>query len=699
MTAARHSRVRRALSARVAAPLLVVLLSVGGFVLISHAVNADRRTGAERQAALDAQQIQGLLARARTFALGLGNALAGERAPNARRFAALVGTSTTTIGLADAVWVESVGRPGSARYETRFVTGLPQGTDVSALPALASTLQNPTSIFAGTATTEQAVGGQRGFFLVQSAQFGRGPGSTGFLVVFVPAGWLSQSLPEDPQRTAISLDGQPLTGALTGAPAVAKRFEALDLPWRVQAVATPASPLQGTLPLLAIAWPVATALLIYLIGRAILRRRRAEREVDDIYNLSLDLLCTVGVDGFLKRVNPAFRRTLGYEESDLLSRPLLEFVHPDDRTATTTALSTLRARDAEESFASRFIRADGGVRWLEWNMRPLLERSLIYAAAHDVTETRTLTQEQAALRRVATLVAEGPAPRDLFAAVAVEVGQLLGASATRLLRHESDGTVAVVAAHGASDADMGICGTRGGDETEMWARIARGATVIHGENPAGESAPPGGDGRDPAIGAIGAVAAAPIAVSGRPWGMIVVAWKHAEMARRDTETRLEEFTELVATAVANAESRAELAASRRRIGATADETRRRIERDLHDGVQQRLVTSVVTLKNAQQALDDGSENARELVRQALENTESANDELREVARGIMPGILTRGGLGPALRTVARRSPIPVALDLRTDTRLPERTEVTAYFVVSEALANAAKHSGASAVTV
>ena len=261
MTAARHSRVRRALSARVAVPLLVVLLSVTGFVLIRHAVSADRRAGAARQAALDAQQIQGLLGRARTFALGLGNALAGERAPNARRFAALVGTSTTTIGLADAVWVQSVGNPGSGRYETRFVTGLPAGTEVASLPALASTLRNPTSIFAGTATTEQTVGGQRGFFLVQSAQFGRGPGSNGFLVVFVPAGWISQSLSEDPQRTAISLGSESLTNRVTGAPTATQGFEALDLPWKVQAVAAPESALQATLPLLALAWPVATALL------------------------------------------------------------------------------------------------------------------------------------------------------------------------------------------------------------------------------------------------------------------------------------------------------------------------------------------------------------------------------------------------------------------------------------------------------
>ena len=239
-------------------------------------------------------------------------------------------------------------------------------------------------------------------------------------------------------------------------PAASQSFEALTDQWRVDVASDPDTPLQTIVPRLALAWPLATALLVYLIGRGMLRRRRAEREVDDIFDLSLDLLCIVGVDGYLKRVNPAFERTLGYEPAELLAHPLVEFVHPDDREATTQSIAELQKGQEAEPFESRYVRADGAVRWLQWNTRPMLERGLMYAAAHDVTDTRMLVDEQAALRRVATLVAEGPDAGDLFKAVAVEVGQLLGADATRLLRYEPDGTASVVAAHGASDAELGV---------------------------------------------------------------------------------------------------------------------------------------------------------------------------------------------------------------------------------------------------
>jgi signal transduction histidine kinase len=167
----------------------------------------------------------------------------------------------------------------------------------------------------------------------------------------------------------------------------------------------------------------------------------------------------------------------------------------------------------------------------------------------------------------------------------------------------------------------------------------------------------------------------------------------------NTEAQIANFTELVATAVENAEARAELTASRARIVATADQTRRRIERDLHDGVQQRLVSLALQVQAAEAALPPDRDELGAELEQIAAGLADAVDELREMARGIHPAILTEGGLAPALKALARRSPIPVDLAMRTGGDLPERVEVSAYFVVSEALTNAAKHAHASAVTV
>jgi signal transduction histidine kinase len=300
------------------------------------------------------------------------------------------------------------------------------------------------------------------------------------------------------------------------------------------------------------------------------------------------------------------------------------------------------------------------------------ERGLMYAAARDVTENRMLSQEQAALRRVATLVAQGHDAFELFDAVAGEVGRLLSADATRLLRYRQDGTTAVVGSYGAADAELGADSYNPGG---LWRRIA-----------------------ERGVGAA-AAAAAPIVVSGRPWGAIVAAWKQPDMAGADTEVRIGQFTELVATAVANAESGAELAASRRRVVTAADEARRRIERDLHDGAQQRLVHAVIMLKLAQRAFREGDGKAQSLVDEALQHAERGIDDMRELAHGIHPRILFSGGLGPALETLARHSPVRATVVAQTDARLPEPVEVTAYYVASEALTNAAKHARASEVRI
>ncbi len=160
------------------------------------------------------------------------------------------------------------------------------------------------------------------------------------------------------------------------------------------------------------------------------------------------------------------------------------------------------------------------------------------------------------------------------------------------------------------------------------------------------------------------------------------------------ERRLADFTELVATAISSLHARAELAASRARIAAAADDERRRVVRDLHDGAQQRLVHTVITLQLVQRALANGIENAPLLVQEALEHAEQAIAEVRELAHGILPSVLTRGGLRAGINALASRAPVRVEIDVSVG-RLPAPIEATAYFVVAEALTNVAKHASAA----
>jgi signal transduction histidine kinase len=301
-----------------------------------------------------------------------------------------------------------------------------------------------------------------------------------------------------------------------------------------------------------------------------------------------------------------------------------------------------------------------------------------------------LVGEQAALRRVATLVARGVAPEELFAAVTEEVVGLLPVDFAHMGRYEPDGTVNVLAASG-STADHFPVGRR-------WRLGGKNlATVVF------ETGRPGRiDGYDTAFGVLGVTgrelgirssAGTPILVEGRVWGVVIAGSTVEQLLPVDIEARLGSFTELVATAVANAESRAALAASRARIVAAADESRRRIERDLHDGAQQRLVHAVIVLKLALRALSNADPGAGDLVAEALQHAEQANAELRELAHGILPAALTRGGLRAGVEGLVSRVSVPVSVDVSVQ-RLPGGVEATAYFVVSEALTNVVKHARA-----
>jgi signal transduction histidine kinase len=305
-------------------------------------------------------------------------------------------------------------------------------------------------------------------------------------------------------------------------------------------------------------------------------------------------------------------------------------------------------------------------------------------------ELRLLAEEQAALRRVATLVARGVAPDMIFSAVAQEVGQLFDTDYAAVSRFEPDGGSVIVAMLG--QVHNVPVGTRmASDEalaTTAVRRTGRPARV----DESGYSDPSG-----PVADALRRLGvrssvASPIFVDGRAWGAMVVA-SVGEALPRDTEERMESFTELVGTAIANAESRAELAASRARVVATADDTRRRLVRDLHDGAQQRLVQTVIALKMARQAFGDVDGPAIELVDEAVEHAESASAELRDLAHGILPAALRHGGLRAGVDQLVSQAQLPVSVDVAVE-RLPPAVEATAYFIIAEALTNTAKHAHA-----
>jgi PAS domain S-box-containing protein len=606
-------------------------------------------------------------------------------------------------------------------------------------------------------------------------------------------------------------------------------------------------------------------------------------ELEEFFDLSIDLLCIVGFDGYFKRVNASLERTLGYPKAELFSRSVFDITHPDDVQPSREALAQLGEGHDVVGFESRVVCADGSVRWLEWNTRTMPERGVVYGVARDTTERRraeaelrgaqrmleasrdelrVLAEEQAALRRVATLVARETPPDAVFAAVGREVGEVLGVDATHLGRYDSDGTVVSVAQWGSyagveigarfplegdsvsarvlrtgrparmdsyEDAPGVIAATirqigirfsigvpisvegrpwgvmiatskgpnpfpaetesrlqdftelvataiantearsqvdrlaeeqaglrrvatlvaRGVPPAEVFEAVAReagqllGVDAMHmgrydasaaisvaGWSRAGDHLPVGTrveldgtnvaslvlrsgrpariDGYSAASGAtaerlrhgsgVYSSVAVPIVVDDRLWGLMIASSKQYQPLAADTESRLLGFTELVATAISNTEVRTELAASRARLVAAADEERRRVVRDLHDGAQQRLVHTVVMLKLAEVELQDQEGRASELVKEALAHAQSATAEVRELAHGILPSVLTHGGLPAATHALASRMTVPVEIDVSAP-RLPEQIEATAYFVMAEALTNVAKHARAQHATV
>ena len=314
----------------------------------------------------------------------------------------------------------------------------------------------------------------------------------------------------------------------------------------------------------------------------------------------------------------------------------------------------------------------------------------------NLTRLETLLAEQAALRRVATMVAgSAPAPA-LFAQVCHELGMLLAVKTTDMIRYEDEHVATVVGSWTGDDTPSFPVGERIPVEGETVSaklyRSGRPERVDDYDDVESELAE-----RLREFG-IRSVVGAPIYVAGHLWGALMVSSQLAHEFPAGTEARVGSFAELVTAALANVEARDQLSGSRARIVEAADAARRRIERDLHDGAQQRLVLLALILRRLESSLEPNSAATRELA-VARAELDAALDELRELARGIHPSILTDRGLEAALAAVAGRSTVPVELDLDGCGELPLSVQTTAYFVVLEALTNASKHADSDRIEV
>ncbi|WP_435405578.1 GAF domain-containing protein [Mycolicibacterium komossense] len=313
-------------------------------------------------------------------------------------------------------------------------------------------------------------------------------------------------------------------------------------------------------------------------------------------------------------------------------------------------------------------------------------------------QVSALARQQTALRRVATLVARGADTKVVYPAAVAELADGLGAEHVTLVSYQPDDHCTVLAAHesreGVQHFPVGEPFPLAGDSlsTRIY-RTAKPARIDDYGDVDGQIA-----GRLQPLGLRSGVGA-PVIVDGQVRGALLIGSALPNAMPPDTETRVGDFADLVATAIANAETRSELTASRARIVAASDQARRRFERDLHDGAQQRIVSLGLELRTLQSSVPPELDTLSEGLTHAVDGLGGLYTDLQTLSRGLHPAILSKGGLAPAIKTLARRSSVPVRLDLDIDRRLAESIEVAAYYVVAEALTNAAKYAEATEVSV
>ena len=579
---------------QIALVALILAVAVAGFIVARMLAERDVQRDSERRAEVAAAQIHGRIAQAASLTESLRRFMldAGGTGVTSDQFARNAFRWLSPADFPAAAWVEPVPDSQRAEYERRtgqpivtpderhsvvpagsrssylaatLVSGFPPlalpGIDLSGEPDMAAALDRATHLDGVTATPVAGPDtGTNGLFLVAPAPNLVGESlRPGYVVVFVPDLTLSAAANTPGLRLAVGGTGTggPPAGEQTVRTSFTEAGQQFD-------VILPMGSVHGAataLPWIILACGLGLAGLASALGINAARRARAQNELDRIFNLSPDLIAVANFERHFTRVNPAAEQILGYTQDELLERPYLDFVHPDDRERTAAESAAIGQGKTTLSFENRYVRKDGSYRVLEWTATPVVEESVMYAVARDVTERRRaeielerLAGEQAALRRVATLVADGVGPEEVFAAVTAEVARQLPADHANLWRYDPNGAITIVAAR-----DPTIVGTRvrlgGRNIATLVFETGQPARIDDYADASGAAADLGREwGFRAAVGA-------PIGVEGRLWGVMIVGSTREEPLPPGTEARLAGFTELVATAIANTQARVELRSS------------------------------------------------------------------------------------------------------------------------------------------
>jgi PAS domain S-box-containing protein len=574
----------------IAAVALVLGLTVAGCIVARLLAARDARHESERRVAIAAAQIRSRVETAATLTGSLTRFMSDEGATGitnaeltriAARWLSPAGVPAVAWaqeirGSDRAAYERRIGQPivapderrradpsGSSYLPTTLVSGLPpldsRGIDLSREPGIAAALSRA-NLTTGVGATPIAArrDGTRGLFMVAPApNVIDGVLRPGAVVVFVSEATL-RAAARNPAGLRFAPPNRS-SGDRGGAHTVREEFAVAGQQF---AVAMPEESVSGpgaVLPWIILAGGIVLAALAGALGVIAARRARAQRDFDRIFNLSPDLVVVAGFDGHVTRVNPAVQHLLGYTEEELLGRPYLEFVHPDDRERTAAEAAAIGHGKTTLSFENRIVRKDGSVRVLEWTATPDIEDAVMYTMARDVTERRRaeteaerLAAEQAALRRVAELVAQQAPPDQVFGLVTEELNRLLGDIMVSTARFESDATATILATRGPAK-EMFPPGRNvpiaGGSTIDQVYRTGRASHVEDYKEVGGEIGP--------ALLQLGLRwgAAGPIFVDGRLWGVMAMA-AASETMPPGIQERVAQFAELVSTAISNVESRA-----------------------------------------------------------------------------------------------------------------------------------------------